>query len=835
MSDSSDHSLSRRHFLHLSAAAISLPLADAGAVRPSKLTRPNYGRPGRDQAFDFDWRFHLGADDSLEGPDLDDSGWRTLDLPHDWSIEDLPPQEGAVRIGPFDKKSVGGTATGFTVGGEGWYRKHFRVDGLPAAGRVEVVFEGVYMECDAWLNGEHLGGQVHGYTPFSFDLTPHLRVADDNILAVRVRNFGKNSRWYAGSGIYRSVWLDVMPDAAHVARWGVGVVTRRIADGAAEIDIETRLTAAAAGLVLVTRVRNAEGAIVAEIRSAAAADRVHQSITLLSPQLWSPDTPVLYMLETGLRRGNHWLDRVSTPFGIRVVSFDTEHGMQINGAPMKLRGGCIHHDNGLLGSAAFPDAEERRVRLLKARGFNAVRSSHNPASSAFADACDRQGMLLIEEAFDMWRWPKNPQDYSTHFDQNWQADLTAMVLSARNHPSVIMWSIGNEIPNRSTPEGVELAWNLANEFHRLDSTRPVTAAINAFAGRPLIADESTAKKGFAGRPIESAAIFLDVMGYNYKHTQYAPDHARLPDRVMYGSESFPKDVFAIWSIVDAHSYVIGDFVWAAMDYLGEAGIGSTAWSDKKIGMPMFPTWPWVVSNTGDLDLLGRQKAQSLARDVVWGVSPLEIAVLRPMPPGMYEHVSVWGWSDEHQRWTWPGFEGQLLIVRVYTRGNKVELYINGKIMASKTLAANDPLPLEFQVPYAPGSLEVIAYGDGAEMGRRRFDTAGAPAAIELTPEHPTGLAQKSRLYFLWANLVDAQGRVVPDAVRKIELTIRGPAKLIGFGSAGTLARGSFQSAETETHDGRALAILKSDGTGGTIEVKARSDGLPMGSVHFHFA
>jgi beta-galactosidase len=828
MSSNSEPWLSRREFIQASAASIGLPLIAGHAVGGSRPREHGAVQLGRDQPFDLGWKFFKDSGEGFEAPGLDDSAWRTLDLPHDWSIEDLPAEEGTERIGPFDKKSPGGTATGFTVGGEGWYRRHFRMERMPAEGRVEVLFEGVYMESDVWLNGRHLGNRVHGYTPFAFDLTPHLRADGDNVLAVRVRNLGKNSRWYSGSGIYRSVTLDVLPEAAQVARWGVGVVTRRITDSVAEIEIETRLARAAPELVLATRIRNDAGAMVAET-SSAAADIVRQSITLASPQLWSPDTPVLYTLETELRRGGRTIDKVSTPFGVRIVSFDAGQGLQINGAAVKLRGGCVHHDNGLLGAAAFGDAEERRILLLKARGFNAIRSSHNPASRAFADACDRHGMLLIEEAFDMWRWPKNPQDYSTHFDENWKADLSAMVLSARNHPSVIMWSIGNEIPNRSTPEGVEIEWNLANEVHRLDPSRPVTAAVNSFAGRPLIADAATARRGFAGIPDESAAMFLDVVGYNYKLDRYEADHVQFPKRVMFGSESFPKQLFDIWSFVDTHPYVIGDFVWSAMDYLGEAGIGNVLRTKHKAEM-MFPGWPWTVSNCGDFDLTGRPKPQSYAREVAWGVSPLEMAVQRPLPEDLFEIPGLWGWSDECQSWSWPGAEGKPLAVRIYARADRVELRLNGQVVQSQTLTGADKLPLEFRVPYAPGSLQAIAYRDGREIGRRGFDTVGAPVALRLTFERAAGHALQNSLSYLRVEVIDAEGRVVPDAVKKIQLTVSGPAKLIAFGNGGALAKGSFQSTEAETHDGRALAILKSAGRPGTIDVKAVGEGLRLASA-----
>lgn len=828
MSVEANFALNRRQTLVGSAALATLPfLASAGSAAAAVSTVETM-RLGRDQSFDRGWKFFKGEGQAFEAASLDDTSWRTVDLPHDWSIEDLADADGSTRLGPFDRRAVGGGDTGFTVGGEGWYRKHFHIEAQAAPAHVEVLFGGAYMESDVWLNGEHLGRWVNGYTPFGYDLTPHLRPGE-NVLAVRVRNLGKNSRWYTGSGLYRSVTLDVLPDRSCVARWGVGVSTRSISDDAAQIDVETRITEPTPDLTLITRIRTAEGRVAAEA-SARARDLVNQSLTLPAPKLWSPGTPALYTLETELRRGSSAVDRVTTPFGVRVVSFDAERGMQINGQSIKLRGGCMHHDNGLLGAAAYADAEDRRVRLLKARGFNAIRSSHNPCSRAFADACDRHGMLLIEEAFDMWRTAKNPQDYSVHFAEHWKADVTAMVMSARNHPSVIMWSIGNEVPHRSTPEGLETSWNLANEVHRLDPTRPVTAALNGFVGRPVVADEATARKGFAGAPDQSAAIFLDVVGYNYKLSQYAAYHAQNPARVIYGSETYPREMFDNWVFVDAHPHAIGDFVWTAMDYLGESAIGSVNRTKSQRAMPLMMSWPWVVSNAGDLDLTGRQKPPSLARDVLWGVSPVEVAVHRPLAQGEVEHIAPWGWPDERQSWTWDGFEGQPLSVRVYAHADRIELRLNGIPAGSMALAQDQKLPVELEVPYAPGVLEAVAYRGGREVGRRRLETVGPPTAVRLTAEKRAASAQAgARLSYVWVEVVDAKGRVVPDVATEVALSIKGAAALLAFGSANPKADGSFQQPKTRTFDGRALAILKTDHSG-PLHITCRSDRLQSAGI-----
>ena len=821
--------INRRQVIRAFGGTLALPLlvTARGAQAAPAAVSPGL-RVRRDQPFDTGWKFFRGAGDEHSAASFDDSAWRGVDLPHDWSIEDLPPVADSGIIGPFDPKAIGGTATGFTVGGEGWYRKHFSFDGLPAAARIEILFGGAFDESDVWLNGQHVGGHVHGYTPFAYDLTAQLHPGD-NVLAVRVRNIGRTSRWYSGSGLYRSVTLDVFAEPARIARWGVGIATRELTDTSAALTIDTDVEAAGVGLTLLHRIRDAAGAVVLET-SIAASDHVQQEVTLASPRLWSPDSPALYTLETELRRQTHIIDAVTTDFGVRIVSFDADAGMQINGVATKMRGGCVHHDNGFLGAAAFPDADDRRVRLLKARGYNAVRSSHNPPSRSFLQACDRHGMLLISEAFDTWFAPKEAQDYSVHFREDWLQALTTMVMSERNHPSVVLWSIGNEVPMRSSAEGLETSWHLVNTVHRLDPTRPVGAAINAFAGRPMIADADTARAGFADVADQSAAMFLDVVGYNYKLDRYASDHAAYPKRVMFGSESFPHEVFDAWSFIEAHPYVVGDFVWSAMDYLGEAGVGNVVRNHAETSFPTTPAWPWVVSNCGDLDLAGQQKPASYARDVAWRVSPIEMAVLRPLPAGLYEHVSNWGWSDELQSWTWPGSEGQGLKVRVYARADRIELLLNGVSVSSRALKDGEPLPVEFQIPYAPGRLEAVAYRGAQELGRRVFETAGTPAKIVLAPESEASPSARGRLAYVGIMVTDAAGRRVPDTKHTIRLKVMGPARLAGFGSANPFAQSGFQSPDAETFDGRALLILKADGTPGTVSIAAEGDGLQPGAA-----
>jgi len=828
--------LDRREVLRASAGAatalLGFPLAHlAGAsAAPQRLGS---------QPFDAQWRFYRGECQGAETREFDDGRWRMIDLPHDWSIEDLPASSGAAdeTLGPFSRKSLGASATGFTIGGEGWYRKRFRLAARTGS-RVELLFEGVYMDADVWLNGRQLATHWYGYTPWAVDLTGHLSSSGDNVLAVHVRNTGRNSRWYSGSGIYRHVWLDVWPERTRIARWGVGIATRQADAASADLELNVRVDDTDESATLSYRVLDETRQVVRAASGKVNAMHEH-SMTILSPRLWSPTSPSLYTLITELKRGDRLLDRVESIFGVRVIAFNAETGMTINGVSTKLRGGCIHHDNGLIGAAAFDSAEERKVRLLKVRGFNAVRPSHNPFSPAFVGACDRLGVLIVAETFDAWREHKLPEDYATRFEQDWQSDLTSLVLSARNHPSIVMWSIGNEIPERNTARGIETQWQLANEVHRLDPTRPVTAAINDFAGHPVRASTASARAGATDDVDSTSAVFLDVVGYNYKLADYEADHRQYPQRVFFGTESFAKDMPAIWELTERSPWLVGDFVWTAMDYLGEAGIGGSAIVPERLKRdfaPRIAAWPWVNAYSGDIDLIGRQKAPSLARDVVWGLSPLEILVQRPLAAGKADVPTTWGWHDEHCSWSWPGAEGQPLTIRLYAAADRVELRLNGRRIENQSMTRTGRLlRVEYTAVYEPGTLEAAAFLENREIARRELTTAGAAAALHLAAESPQSDAGRGGLSFVRIEVVDAAGRWVPDVSKPIQLSIDGPAELIALGSAYPFASGSLQSPSSRTWDGRALAVLRSKGRAGAVLITGTGEGLAPGTAQVRLA
>jgi len=724
------------------------------------------------------------------------------------------------RSGSFDADSESGAAQGFTLGGVGWYRKSFPLPAALKGKRLSVTFDGVYMNSQVWFNGRLLGTHPYGYTGFSFDLTPYARLGGAaNVLAVRVDASGKTSRWYSGAGVYRHVWLTAT-NPIHIAQWGVYVTTPKVNAAWALVRVRAaieNLPSYKQGATLTTRVLDAHGKMVAITASGLSApaspvlvsnNPVELRMSVDHPHLWSPDTPTLYHLVSTVAVGGRVVDETQTPFGIRSLSFDAVHGMLLNGKPLKLRGGCVHHDDGPLGARAYDRAEERRVALLKANGFNAIRTSHNPPSPAFLDACDRLGVLVMDEAFDCWKYGKNPQDYGRFFDAWWKRDIDGMVLRDRNHPSVIMWSIGNEIPEQNGPEAAPRGAMLADEVRALDPTRPVAQATNPDADK-----------------LEPLLEHLDVVGYNYQAGRFASDHAGHPDRVFAQTESFPADCFNSWMQVVDHPYVVGDFVWTALDYLGEAGIGRDIYPGE--GGGFVGDYPYAVSGCGDLDLIGTRKPQGYFRGVVWGVGPRVTAFVDAVGEGEPGYkVSGWGWPDERASWTWPGTEGKNRTVRVYANTPRVRLLLNGRDLGEKetTRATHDTAT--YTVPYEPGDLVAVGLdAQGREVSRWTLKTTGQASALRLTPERTVITADGQDLAYVQVEALDAQGRLDPNAAALVHVALTGPGRILAVGSGDPRSTESFQRPQRRTFRGRCLVILQSSERAGTLRLAARADGL----------
>ncbi len=780
--------------------------------------------PSRNRAFDDHWLFTKGNVPDAALPNYNDANWQKVDLPHDWSIENLPNQIPDTIIGPFDRHSSGSIFTGFTIGGTGWYRKKFITEKSAQHKMVTIYFDGVYMNSDVWLNGHHLGNHPYGYSPFYYELTPYLNPAgQENILAVRVRNEGRNARWYSGSGIYRHVWLTVT-EPVHVAPWGIFVTTSPVSRNSANVQVRTSIEnkqATRRNISLVTTLLSPDGKTISRSQrpltlEANASETGEQIIPVTNPVLWSVETPRLYKTVTEIKEGNKTIDQVETLFGIRTLSFTAQNGFLLNGKRELLKGGCIHHDNGPLGAAAIDRAEERKIETLKKNGFNAVRLSHNPPSQQLLDICDRLGMLVIDEAFDVWEKAKMPQDYHQYFKEWWRRDLEAMFLRDRNHPSVIIWSIGNEIPERV--DSLQVAKQLADKIHELDASRPITEALCGFWDHPAYKWDTTA----------NAYALLDIGGYNYLWKLYEPDHQKFPNRIMVGTESHPKDALENWNMAEKHPYVLGDFVWTAVDYLGEASTGNASLDSTKKKKRLL-RWPWFNAYCGDIDLIGNKKPQSYYRDVVWRSKPIAMAVHSPIPEGLVENISDWGWPDEYQSWTWPGAEGKSLQVRVFSRAPLVRLILNGKVIGEQKMA-DSSITAVFNVPYQSGTLKAVNIINGKETNAIEFKTTGAPKRIRLVADRTNINASRNDLSYVMVEVTDENGQLVPRTEIPIQFSISGAGEMAGVGNASPTEMASFQRPQRKTVNGKCLVIVQPSTKAGTITLKATANGLASAQV-----
>lgn len=818
----------------------------------SAQAAPGHG-PRQTLRADAGWKFELGDPVGAEGATFADASWRTVDLPHDWSIESAP-----------DAKNKTGTGGGYFPAGIGWYRKTFTAPAEWAGKRVAVEFDGVASNATVYLNGEKLGIHPYEYTSFEFDLTPKLQLGKPNVLGVRVDcSEQPSSRWYSGSGIYRHVRL-IVTDATHLANHGVFVTTREISNGSAKVVVNARVTnekpeqvEAVVETTLFERGGKKVGESKAKLTVAAgAAAEAKEEVPVANPSLWSAESPALYRAVSRVLVNGKAVDEVETPFGIRSLAWSAEKGFLLNGKSIKFAGGSVHHDNGPLGAAAFDRAEFRKAELLKAAGYNAVRTAHNPPSPAFLDACDRVGLLVLEDAFDVWTAPKAKYDYARFFDDWWTRDVDSMVLRDRNHPSVIFWGIGNEIQVAWTPEGAPIAKKLAARIRSLDSTRPLTEAFPGATFTPA-----------------TDAVFsvLDVGGYNYNLVQNsAKDHERVPNRLMMTTESLPGTAFDQWRLVHEQPYILGEFVWTSMDYLGESGIGSWSYADPmqakaaagiatmmagamanmgadgKNPFPvagegestpnpvmsfLFPGWPWHAADCGDLDLTGFRKPQSYYRDILWNGGDRVYATVRlPEPEGKKIIAVGWAVYPTLSTWNWPGEEGKTLQVEVYSSTEQVRLYLNEKLIGEEPTTKAEEFKATFDVPYAPGKLRIEGVRGGRVVAKQEIETASAATKLRLTADHNAIAADGEDLAFITVEAVDAQGRLQYEANQQVHLTIEGPGRIAGLGNGDGKSTASYQGDTLTLFNGRALVIVRSSRKAGEIKVAGTAPGLANAAV-----
>lgn len=801
---------------------LSIAAAAGAAIKPPAARR---------LSFNESWRFLKGDARDAEQSSFDDSAWRELDLPHDWAIE-----------GPFDSQ-YDPKQGGLPFYGVGWYRKHFKAPSNWQQKYVAIEFDGAMSNSEVWLNGVKLGGRPYGYIGFRFEISRYLHNEEDNVLAVKLSPEDLSSRWYPGAGIYRNVWL-IVTGPVHVAHWGTYVTTPEVSDSNATVAVQTRVEnsgTSAASVVVETTILDDRGKKIAANESpvvtvpAAGIETVTASLTAPHPQRWDLDHPYLYEAVTTVKVYGNMLDRYATPFGIRTIEFDAAKGFLLNGRHVKLQGVCNHHDLGALGAAVNRRATERQLQIMKSMGVNAIRTSHNPPSPELLEFCDRLGLVVMDEAFDMWHIPKVKNGYSKYFDEWWKTDLRDQIRRDRNHPSVIMWSIGNEIPEQKSKDGWQLAKALADLTHEEDRTRPVTSAEND--ARDAI------KNHFADQ--------LDLKGFNYKPNLYEEVLRDHPQWIVYGSETastvssrgvyhlpmeqkYAKtpdlqvtsyDIMAPpWATIPDPEFaaqqklpnVLGEFVWTGFDYLGEP----TPYGDRA-------DWPSRSSYFGIVDLCGFPKDRFYLYKSVWTSEP----VVHILP-----------------HWNWSGHEGEKIPVMVYSNAEEVELFLNAKSLGRKKLGVDTvELPtnkasseslryvskyrLMWEVAYQGGALKAVAYKNGKQIATDEVRTAGPATKIALAADRARIQSDGDDLAFVTVRIQDRDGNFCPLADNLVRFKLDGPGKIAAVDNGNAASVEPFQADYRKAFNGMALAIVRSARAhAGRIRLTTTSDGLQSADV-----
>jgi beta-galactosidase len=772
--------------------------AAGGSSAPAALVNTYDGSRQTTVSFDAAWKFHLGDVSNAQATTFDDSSWTGLDVPHDWSISL-----------PFNQSSAAGPGGGYLDGGLGWYRKTFALPNLSSGQKVIIQFDGVYMDSTVWLNGTQVGARPYGFSSFECDLTASAKFGGSNVLAVRVNNQLPSSRWYSGSGIYRHVWLKTV-NPVRVAYTGTRVTTPQISATSATVNIAVTIQNDATTDQPVTigqSVRDATGTEVGKTTSSATSvaagktANVMQTVTVPNPQLWSITSPTLYSVVTTVSVGGAVLDTYTTRFGVRSLALDASTGFSLNGTKMKINGVCLHHDLGSLGAAVNYRAIEKRLQLLKQMGANAIRTSHNPPAPELLDIADRLGFLVMDEAFDSWYNGKNRFDYGRFFNQWAVTDITDMAARDLNHPSIIIWSIANEVGETSDTATVT---KLMNAIKTKDTTRPIGQALAAWAAA------------------DTAAVALeDIVGVNYAPDRYDSLHTAHPAWTIFASESSSAfrsrgiynnnnnqessydDSWAgwgasaeqSWTNVNTRAWVAGEFIWTGVDYIGE---------------PTPYAWPSKSSYFGAIDTADFPKDIFYFYQSKWNAGG---------PPMV--HVVPMNWTN----WT----AGQAVKVMVYSNADSVEVFLNGKSQGSKTMTATTG-HLQWSVPFATGTLEARATKGGVVVASDKVQTAGPAIGLVLTVDRPSTAADGRDLAFVEVDVVDAQGVVVPQASNSITFAIRGPGTIVGVDNGDSTSHESYKGTSRSAFSGKALAIIQSTMTPGTVTLTATSGTLRMAAV-----
>lgn len=772
--------------------------------------------------FNSDWQFYKVGNEEKK---------MNITLPHD-----------AMILEERDPELEKGNATGFYPGGKYVYTKKIFGEESYQDKTVLIEFEGVYMKSKVLLNGEEIGGWIYGYTNFYVDLSDKLKIGEENELVVEVDNSQTpNSRWYSGSGIYRDVNLYVS-DKQHIVPDGIKVKTISYQPAQIEISIDASVNE---GTEIEYTIYDGDKAV-------ATGKGTDNQVEIADAKLWSADEPNLYRIEAVVKDGDNVLDKAECKFGIRVIEWNAQDGLQINGETVKLRGGCVHHDHGPLGARSYDKAEYRRLKTLKDLGYNAVRYSHNPTSRIFLEICDEIGLYVLDETFDQWKVPQSDYDYAIYFDNEWKKDVEALIKKDYSHPSVIMYCVGNEITDTGLPFGAVICEQICTYLKSLDDTRPTTIAINGMLS--VLAAKMAEKKEEPGQEeqkqvgssevndivtllpkirasitaenlealIGNCVKHVDIVGYNYGENIYEGLHEMLPDRVILSSETFPRAIGVNWAMIEKSPYVIGDFSWTAWDYLGEAGVGQPLYGTSQA--PFSKSYPCQSADIGSVDLTGLPEPHAHYISTVWGQTDKPYLAVRPVNHSGEEYVlGMWRMTDAIHSWSWEGNEGKTAEIEVYSNAAEVELLLNGVSIDKKK---PEICKCMFTTEYAPGTLEAIAYDEnGNEVGRDQLTSASKETMLSILPEEDTIKADGEDLAYVAVHITDENGIRKMLSDKKVTITVEGAGVLEAVGSAEPETTEKFVSDNYTTYYGRMIAIIRSNGTAGEIKITAQADGM----------
>ncbi|MBR7016476.1 MAG: DUF4982 domain-containing protein [Lachnospiraceae bacterium] len=801
------------------------------------------------RTFHHGWTVETGDGGTLSALFGGGTGAKAVTLPHDHLVEI-----------PRNPQEPNGAGNGYFHEEDIVYKAKLDLEPEAAGKRVFIEFEGIYQNAFVYVNESYAGKCAYGYSNFYLDITRFVLAGHKNDIKVIVKNGVPSGRWYTGGGIYRDVNI-MVADPVHIAPDGVFVHTEDVADDLAAVNVDVELqndTMQMKSLSIRAALTDAEGGTVAEgaipvtmNEGEKAAYRLH--LFVKNPSLWDEDSPYLYQYRVDILAGEDILDTECGTFGIRRLQLDPVHGLRVNGKTVKLRGGCIHHDNGVIGAKEFPFAAEYRVKKLKEAGFNAIRSSHYPMSRHLLRACDKYGMYVMDEYSDVWTTSKVAYDYSMHMTEWWEHDIENMVRKDRNHPSVIMYSIGNEIPETGNPADAVWGKKFADKIRSFDPTRYTTNSMNLLlSGMPTLKKMAPAgtedqsaeintmmsslgefmaqlmQNPLLAKVTEEAAGQVDIVGYNYALGRYEPEGTEYPNRILVGSETNPPDLDKNWEAVMKLPYVIGDFDWTAWDYLGETGIGATGYGDNvgPMGM-MYAPYPYKAGYCGDINLTGGRRPVSYWREIIWGHRTAPYIAVQPAEHyGEKKSQSQWVFTDAVRSWNFAGFEGKGIVVEVYADADEVELFVNGRSVGRKAPGETKKALTVFDTIYEAGEVETAAYKNGAEIGRDKIVTAseGVKLTATVIAREAVLPADGSDIAYADVCVLDAAGNLNPADAKEVSVEVEGPGVLTGYGSASPCSEENYYDTCASTFEGRIRAAVRACGTG-TIRVTFKAEGM----------